>query len=237
MEPSSRLTALCKDREKSELETIAGLKRRLEAAVSSLQALKTLPVQPLIPRPKPLYHSPSAGLLLAQVQGDLAALRQRERGRIETEYQRKALDFDLGHPSLRPLPKAPSSERPSLTPSEGHLSRYPTATSLLSPKSTLAPDQRLQKDLKIALSRSQTQENTLIALKLAQESLEKRLFALENQGKEEKRRENSEGREGKDRKYIQEWYLIRKRREQDRAWRLLEREKAWRLDLEGTEEK
>ena len=212
------------------------LKLRLEAAITSLHSLKPPPAQAPVPRPKRLSHCPSAGLLLAQVEGVLAGQRQRERGQVETEYQRKAQLFDLNHPSLRPLPKAPSSQRPSLTPSEGHMSRYPTATSLLSPKSAFALDpalKDLEKDLLLAHTRSQAQEATITALKLTQETFESRLFALESRGKEENVRESTTKEAGKDRKYIQELYILRKRKEQDKARRWLEREKGWTLDLEA----
>ena len=230
-----RLKTLQKERDRSELEAIAGLQRRLETAIAGLQAMKSQTMKPITTQPRPLHRYASSGLLLAEAQSTIAGQRQRERGEIENECKRKAQAFQLSTASV--LPKAPPSQRPSLAPSEGHLSRYPTATSLLSPKSFPSQDLKdLERELKHTQSRCEAQERTISSLKQSQDELQLRLSALEQQGSERETRGNegeSRGKEaGKERKYMQEFYIMRKRKEQEKARRWLEKEKAWALDLD-----
>lgn len=236
MEHRNRLKTLQKERDRSELEAIAGLQRRLETAIAGLQAMKAQPIKPLTTQPRPLRRYASSGLLLAEAQSTIAGQRQRERGEIENECKRKAQAFELSTASV--LPKAPS-QRPSLVPSEGHLSRYPTATSLLSPKSFPSQDLKdLERVLKYTQSHCEAQERTISSLQQSQAELQVRLCVLEQQGREKETRGNEgESRAKEAGKYIQQLYIMRKRKEHEKAMRWLEKEKAWVLDLDDKHSK
>lgn len=235
MQPRTRLQQAIQNRDKSELEAIERLKSRLDSAVSDLKSLQSLPPPPFSALPRRPTPSSNPGLLLEEVQGLLKAQIQRDRGEIITEYSRKSLKMQLLSSNSAILPQEKpkievKSERNSLNEEGKSLSRYPTATSLLSPKAFSADigGKVMQKELEMTANRVKTQEKTIEILLKTQEEMRNRIEILEKQANNPIISPIIEGNKPVERrKYMQELYSMRKSHDTARLKRWVEREQHW----------